>query len=219
MINTTKLDSAYHRTCALALMLMCLMLCMSVARAQTNAGFDHAATTFQLLGAHEQVRCESCHIKGIFKSTPRECAICHALNNQRGAVAMPYQHLRVTDSCDTCHNVSSFSAVLFNHANVPPGTCGTCHDGTRAKGQSPNHIATNLSCDVCHSTLAFLPAKGFNHSALGGNTSTCATCHDGDKAPGMPGNHIPRSNPALCGTCHVNCARSCPRGPSVIGGW
>ncbi|MEI6734436.1 MAG: cytochrome c3 family protein, partial [Comamonadaceae bacterium] len=205
MINTTRLDAVFRQCCALALMLLCLsaMLGSSGVRAQTAGGFDHAATAFPLMGAHEQVRCESCHIKGIFKSTPRDCVGCHVVNNQRGATAMPYRHIQIAGSCDSCHNVSSFGAVMFSHSAVQPGTCGTCHDGYRATGQSAKHISTNLSCDVCHSSVSFLPVQRFAHSALGGDTTTCATCHDGRSATGMPINHLPRSNPALCASCHV----------------
>ena len=205
MINAIETDSVCRRICALVLMLMCLclLLNMPVARAQVSAGFDHAATAFPLLGAHEQVRCETCHIKGIFKSTPRDCVGCHVVNNQRGAAAMPYKHIQISGSCDTCHNVSSFGAVVFSHSAVGPGACWTCHDGTRATGKSSTHMSTILSCDVCHSTLAFTPVRSFPHTALGGDTSTCATCHDGRVATGMPVNHIPRSNGAQCGSCHV----------------
>ena len=62
--------------------------------AQGDTGFDHNTTLFALEGLHEQVRCESCHIKGIFKGTPRDCAGCHLQNNQRGAKAKPVNHIQ-----------------------------------------------------------------------------------------------------------------------------
>ena len=205
MMNPGKPNPVYSKMCTLALMLMCLCLLLNapLARAQPNAGFDHAATSFQLWGAHEQVRCESCHIKGIFRGTPKECMGCHVVNNQRGATAMPFRHVQITSGCDSCHNVSSFGAVVFSHTAVGSGGCWTCHDGTRATGKPANHVATTSSCDVCHSTLSFAPARNFPHETLAGDTSTCGTCHDGQKARGMPANHIPRSNAAQCANCHA----------------
>ena len=207
MLNPSKLDSAYRKICALALMLMCfcLLLSATVARAQGGGGFDHAATAFPLMGSHEQVRCEACHIKGIFKSTPKACASCHVVGNQRDAVAMSAKHIPITLACDACHNVSSFSAVQFNHSMVQPGFCAVCHDGTRAKGLSANHIPTSgLSCDQCHSSSSFIPVRQFPHAILNGDLTNCATCHDGRIAKGMAVNHLPRSNPAQCGSCHIN---------------
>ena len=204
MMNPTKLNSVCSKMCTLMLMLMFLcLLSTPAARAQTGAGFDHAATSFQLWGSHERVRCETCHIKGIFKGTPKECSGCHIVNNQRGATAMPFRHIQISGGCDNCHNASSFGQVLFNHASTVTGACWTCHDGTRAVAKSATHVTTSLSCDVCHSTSGFVPVRSFPHDALGGDLSTCGSCHDGRIAKGMPGNHLPRSNSAQCGTCHI----------------
>ena len=78
MRNPNKLQRVYRHLGVLVLMLMALFLLLNQhqAQAQAGGGFDHAATTFPLLGSHEQVRCETCHIKGIFKSTPKACASC-----------------------------------------------------------------------------------------------------------------------------------------------
>ena len=40
--------------------------------------FDHLTTGYELLGAHLNVPCESCHVGAIFKGTPRDCASCHS---------------------------------------------------------------------------------------------------------------------------------------------
>ena len=34
--------------------------------------FDHLRTGFALSGAHTNARCESCHLGGVFKGTPRD---------------------------------------------------------------------------------------------------------------------------------------------------
>ena len=198
-----SLDSLY-RSLGQVVLPLCLLLMVKLVMAQTGAGFDHDATAFPLLGSHQQVRCESCHIKGIFKATPRDCAGCHVVNNQRGAMAMPYKHIQTSSTCDTCHNSNSFAAVLFTHVNVMPGTCNTCHDGNRAIGQPAGHFPTNLSCDACHVTSVFKPVRQFPHAVLGGDLSSCASCHNGLTATGMPANHLPRTSPAQCGNCHIN---------------
>jgi len=186
-MNCTPTSSSLPRsrpwTLRSALMLLASVLWFALALAifppaasaqQGTAGFDHSSTMFPLFGAHEQVRCETCHIKGIFKGTPRACGDCHVQNNQRGALAKPFDHIPTTQSCDACHNMASFSGVLFSHVTVMAGTCATCHNGVRASGKSPTHIATTQSCDACHVTSAFLPVRSFDHSTLNGNFSTCA---------------------------------------------
>ena len=176
----------------------------SAAWAQSStSSFDHVSTGFPLTGAHEQVRCEACHIKAIFKGTPRDCATCHVQNNQRGALAKPNNHIQTTDSCDSCHTIASFTGAMFSHVGVAPGSCARCHNGINAQGQSANHLRTTLACDQCHITSAFVPVRKFDHTVLGGVITTCATCHDGSKATGRPANHIAMPDPTLCGSCHI----------------
>ena len=187
-----------------ALRLLLLWIGLSVfAPAMAQTSFDHLTTNFPLTGAHEQVRCETCHIKGIFKGTPKECIGCHVQNNQRGALAKPFKHIQTTANCDTCHSVGSFAGAMFSHVAVAQGTCNSCHDNVRVAGKPANHIATTLSCDACHVTGAFAPVASFDHAALGGNLTTCSTCHDGRLAKGPPSNHISTPNPTACGTCHI----------------
>ncbi|MGN6530055.1 MAG: hypothetical protein ACTHL8_26990, partial [Burkholderiaceae bacterium] len=170
---------------------------------QGGESFDHLSTGFPLQGAHEQVRCENCHIKGIFKGTPRDCATCHVQGNPRGAVAKPNDHIPTSESCDTCHHMGAFSGAVFSHVAVAPGTCASCHDGIRAQGKGPDHVATTLSCDQCHGIGGFTPATGFDHASLNGVLTTCATCHDGRRATGRPANHIVTPNPSQCADCHL----------------
>ena len=40
--------------------------------------YDHFLTGFPLDGLHRQVDCQSCHINGQFKGTPKRCESCHA---------------------------------------------------------------------------------------------------------------------------------------------
>src|SRR5437899_5723283 len=40
-----------------------------------------------------------------------------------------------TASCDTCHRTTAWKPATFSHAGVVPGTCATCHNGSRATGK------------------------------------------------------------------------------------
>jgi hypothetical protein len=66
-----------------------------------------------------------------------------------------------------------------------------------ARGKSSNHIASNNSCETCHTTNAWAPAR-FDHVAVAGGT--CASCHNGLRASGLPVNHIPTAQ--QCDSCH-----------------
>src|SRR3990172_3587597 len=42
------------------------------APAKRNVSFDHVKTGFPLTGAHVTLPCETCHIQGTFKGTPKK---------------------------------------------------------------------------------------------------------------------------------------------------
>src|SRR5882757_2216948 len=45
--------------------------------AQTDyANFDHMSTGFPLDGLHLNLRCEQCHLNGVFTGTSKQCATC-----------------------------------------------------------------------------------------------------------------------------------------------
>ncbi|MCX7240367.1 MAG: multiheme c-type cytochrome, partial [Burkholderiales bacterium] len=190
----------------LALFAVLMLAAAQWAGAQQNGvEFDHASTGFALSGQHRLVRCETCHINGVFKGTPRDCAVCHVQNNVRGATFQPVKHIPTALACDTCHSpsLSSFSGVLFNHIYADATGCQNCHNGFNVKGKPAAHIPTNLTCGACHNTTAFVPALKFEHNAINMAGRACASCHDGVRAKGMPGNHIPNPSALACDTCHL----------------
>jgi hypothetical protein len=223
------LHSLYRKMCVQVFMLLglCMMVNLPLAQAQGQGGgaFDHAATAFPLTGSHELVRCETCHIKGVFKSTPKACESCHVVGNQRDAVAPSGKHLPlktppfttpITLACNSCHNTSTFSAAQFNHSMVQQSNCQFCHDGAHppAKGLSANHIDVGgISCDSCHTSVAFSPVKKFSHSVLNcqadgtGCSTPCASCHNGVRAQGMSAGHV-NIGGISCGSCHTTVAFS-----------
>lgn len=184
--------------------------------------FDHFDTGFPLSGKHANTACESCHIDGVFKGTPKDCVDCH---NEQIALGKNPQHIATNEQCDDCHTTFNFSKATVDHSSVI-GICTDCHI------LPVNHIATNAMCDDCHSTLAFTPAR-FDHSSIStgcidchqknpqhveptsdncedchstnswrakfnhsNNTASCETCHMKTK----PNNHPNTSD--VCGDCH-----------------
>ena len=83
----------------------------------------------------------------------------------------------------------------LSHAGVT-GNCYSCHNGALATGKGPNHIASNNTCQNCHTIIAWLPAR-FEHQGV---TASCSSCHNGVLASGKPTKHIQTNRD--CGACH-----------------
>lgn len=183
------------------------LLATSAAIAQAAGGdFDHARTGFPLDGVHAQERCDSCHLNGLFKGTPKDCASCHAGGAAfaRGNLKKPVHHIPTQAPCESCHNTRSFSGAKFNHVGVA-GQCAGCHNARVAVGKTTNHVLTTASCDACHRTSSWFPATGFDHSGV--MAGGCASCHNGARAKGRPVAHVPYGavgavGNASCDSCH-----------------
>jgi len=160
------------------------------------AKFDHVQTGFNLTGQHALAPCDTCHVQGVFKGTPRDCASCHSTGNRMGAAAKPNKHIATVAACDTCHRVTSWTPATFSHVGVQPGACMTCHNGSTATGKPNGHILTTASCDTCHRTTVWIPA-GFNHAGV--TPGTCTTCH-GVTATGKSTGHVVTTS--SCDVCH-----------------
>ncbi len=153
--------------------------------------FDHVQTGFNLTGSHAQARCGSCHIEGVFKGTPRDCATCHITGNRMGADAKPFTHISTFAKCDSCHKTTVWTdgsvPGVMNHMGII-GDCASCHNGQafagvtpKSKTAFPSHIVTSADCSICHhSTVTFLTSM----------------------SGAMPTNHVPTSQPCL--TCHAS---------------
>lgn len=168
----------------------------------STKNFDHVKTGFALTGVHSSQRCESCHINGVFKGTPRDCASCH-INGARLATSntvKPPQHIPTQLGCENCHSPLTFTGARFNHMGVAPTSCGTCHNGMTASGKPSGHIMTTAPCGTCHRTTAWLPATGMDHSLFTVAT-VCASCHNGSSATGKTPTHIPTT--VNCIACHT----------------
>lgn len=200
---------------------MLLVFSMQATAATEVAGrdFDHSATGFPLTGGHAMAACETCHVAGVFKGTPKNCDGCHALGRRVVATPKSTSHIVTDAPCETCHfNTFTFYGAKYNHGTAIPGQCVTCHNGRITTGRPANHNAGLMltgSCDNCHRSYAFLPAS-WNHTgvAMGAHTCNQAGCH----LPGAntnrytyatavsPVNHSSYSdtNSKSCDVCHIS---------------
>lgn len=168
--------------------------------------FDHLTTGFPLTGGHARLECETCHLQGVFKGTPRECERCHIQGSQRASTFKPTNHVQTTRPCFGCHTSNvTWLGARFDHIGVVPGGCPTCHNSVSQTGKpTSGHPTTTLPCDSCHRTTAWLPAY-FDHAGV--TPHTCTTCHGagGSAAVALPARHLPLGSgtiPTECDWCH-----------------
>lgn len=190
-------------------MVAMMVLGLSAAAAAAPVGvtgsgnFNHMTTGFPLSGGHATAVCETCHVGGVFKGTPRNCDGCHAVGKRVVATPKSNSHIVTDAPCESCHfNTATFLGARFNHASAQPEQCKTCHNGRIAVGKPASHSSGGKatdSCDHCHRISAFLPAS-WNH--VGVVPGTCTTCH-GVNAIGKPSSHNTVAKATYqCDQCH-----------------
>lgn len=171
--------------------------------------FNHMTTGFILSGGHAVAACETCHIGGVFKGTPRACDGCHAVGKRIIATPKSNSHIVTDAPCESCHfNTSTWLGARFNHGNAQPGQCTTCHNGRLSFAKPSTHNVGNKltkACDSCHRSSSWLPAS-WNHTGVVG---VCSSCHvsspEVSTANRKPVSH---TAPALkgtleCDSCHL----------------
>lgn len=150
--------------------------------------FNHASTSFPLLGSHAAVSCGDCHKNGQFKGTTTDCYACH-LADFTGVTDPNHVTNQFDHNCLTCHSMNGWTPASFDHnksgfpltgAHVAAscanchkngtysGTttdCYTCHTSDYTSAASPAHAAANYpkTCLTCHNTAAWKPST-FNHT-------------------------------------------------------
>jgi hypothetical protein len=180
-----------------------------------NAKFDHASVGFPLSGGHAMPprQCTDCHINNNYNLTSTACAGCHLKDYQ--ATSNPnHVTAKFSESCNQCHNTTSWSNASFNHSliafpltgmhTVPPRQCTDCHVNNNYNLTStacvtchlkdyqgttnPNHVTSNFpqACGSCHNTSTWLNAS-FNHNSTG-----------------FPLTGMHTVPPRQCTDCHVN---------------
>jgi hypothetical protein len=205
----------------LALVAFALLQFFAIGSAQAQgADFDHNSTGFVLDIRHQEVRCETCHTKGQFKGTPKDCASCHGWTNPRAKSAvMPTNHIPTRNlGCETCHTAAlaqfADAARNFSHALVVGQTCTDCHSsrnphpGVRTNPKDAVHTAAltaGKECGVCHSTIQFVGQQSQFHIPFNPNSS-CESCHVSSDYGIMPSIMAIHANApstsSNCAQCH-----------------
>ena len=201
-----KTDSLLRHAWRVCLVLVTTFFLTAGAQAAATSNqrlaFDHVTTGYLLVGQHEFVTCEACHVGGVFKGTPKRCTGCHNDMIARGKTA---NHIPTSADCDSCHGVTASFALSakMDHTTVT-SSCDACHNGTVATGKPVvGHVATKLDCNSCHTTITFAGGR-FAHTPEQVGTKTCVDCHYGTKAGGATGKgptHIINST-NVCSACH-----------------
>ena len=200
-IKILSLLKVMQNTVMVAMVTLAMTLFAPAVSAQTS-DFNHMRTGFPLTGVHTNVECETCHVGGIFKGTPKDCAGCHSAGRRVVAPGKHASHIITNAPCDVCHtNTVSFLGARFNHIGVQPRACINCHNGGTGPGKPASHVITNSPCDSCHRSSAWIPA-GYDH--VGVVPGSCAQCHNNVTAIGKPSFHITTTplNKA-CDDCHT----------------
>ncbi|HEY3705804.1 MAG TPA: cytochrome c3 family protein [Terracidiphilus sp.] len=136
--------------------------CHSTREWKDLIGFNHAQTSFPLLGSHQAVSCVDCHkppegdltlAHVNFASAPAKCSDCH---NNPHADQFEKQAL----DCASCHNTNQWRPSLFDHQrtqfslrggheHVP---CAVCHTlNKQVNGRTVLfYKPVPLACEACH---------------------------------------------------------------------
>jgi predicted CXXCH cytochrome family protein len=211
--------------------------------------FNHMTTGFILSGGHAVAACETCHIGGVFKGTPRACDGCHAVGRRIIATPKTNSHIVTDAPCESCHfNTATWLGARYNHGTAVQGQCATCHNGRLSFAKPATHNAgskATKSCDSCHRSSAWLPAS-WNHTLSPG---VCSTCHTNagmvsspnlkpaaHAAPAIKGteacdachtytgwypNRFKHNTGGTCSSCHLNAVKAVgqPTSHNSFAGW
>lgn len=179
-----------------ALLMLCGLYAGGATALEIGPDFDHDDMRFPLDFTHAVVRCEACHVQGVFIGTPTQCARCHSLSGRINASAPSSQHIRVIGECEVCHLSTVWTDVFRVDHIAVVGSCQSCHNGVVAEGKNPTHVVSSNTCDDCHNTITWVGAR-YNHVGISDN---CIRCHNGGIAEGKNPGHI-LSTP-VCEDCH-----------------
>lgn len=180
----------------------------------TRTSFDHAATGFALIGAHQALPCSTCHADKHFAAPGSSCIACHRSDD--------VHHGQNGSQCADCHNVATWTKVAFNHEAVSGFAltgghkalgCQACHKGGNDsapaghscvachKRDDPHAGRFGSACEGCHKSSGWRGVR-FDHAAKTGfalpsghDALACNACHTG---------HLEATLPRDCGTCHAD---------------
>ena len=141
--------------------------CHSPESWRTTSLFDHQITGFPLVGMHQIVACQNCHMGNQFSGTDPECISCHKADDpHRGSLGT---------ECHSCHSPNSWSIWQFDHDLVTnfalTGShkelaCESCHKPNTEPAD------TTMLCGNCHAQ------QDIHDGEFGKN---CGRCHNTEK--------------------------------------
>lgn len=160
--------------------------------------FDHSKTHFPLRGAHEKVKCDSCHTGNLHRDKlATTCVSCHRKQD-------PHQG-KLGERCERCHGETDWrKSVSFDHdlsrfplvglhATVP---CEECH-------RSPTYKGEPTVCEKCH--------RDYHQGRLGGR---CADCHNPNGWSRWRFDHARQTAWPLTGAHQKLVCEACHKAPS-----
>jgi hypothetical protein len=166
--------------------------------------FDHDKTNFKLLGKHDEVKCDKCHIDKKYKDTPKLCNSCHKKDDEKAHKG------KFGPKCETCHTERDWKEILFDHEKKTkfpllgkhraPLKCVSCHKGDLYKDKLQMTCVSchkkdddkihkgnfGSKCETCHverdwKEILFDHTKQTKYPLLGKHkTAKCVSCHKGD---------------------------------------
>ena len=186
--------------------------CHSTISWNDTPAFDHLTLSrgFELLGAHNFLRCASCHVvpgmELLFSPADQnDCVACHQRQYDR-----EHGGSRIPTTCQSCHTLDSWHDPHFDHAVTgfellgrhARVECSACHQGTQGPLKFPAP-AQQSDCLACH--------KGdYDEEHTGsGFPTTCLACHNQDRWEGARFDHGITAFPLMgahasaeCKDCH-----------------
>ncbi len=145
--------------------------------------FEHALASngFDLIGAHDQIACASCHrspdLTPIFEAAnDQQCIACHQsdYDDEHAGSGFP-------TACLDCHNQHTWDDALFDHV-------------TASGGFDLLGAHESLDCASCHT----LPDLSLLYQPPPANDQQCIACHQSD----YDDEHAGSGFPTACLDCH-----------------
>ena len=181
-----------------------------------NASFNHNTTGFTLTGMHTVPprQCTDCHAQNNYNLTSTACVTCH-LKDYQGTTNPNHVTANFPQTCDQCHNTTSWLNATFNHNSTGFRADRIAHGSAAAVHRLPRQ--QQLQPD--QHRLRQLPPERLqqrDHSGEphhGGFPTTCETCHDTVQWTDGTFNHTTTGfaltgmhtvPPRQCTDCHVN---------------
>ena len=176
-----------------------------------DTSFIHAATGFELAGAHVELACSTCHKEATMGQVEASCGDCHAIDDSHSG--------QLGNNCAACHEQTAWLPVTgFDHdlTGFPltglhsTVACGECHASNRFHDAASSCVACHAEddphgeslgddCTSCHNT---------------GNWTLTAFDHDLHTTFPLDGGH----EVLACNACHSDASASAADVPSNCGG-